>query len=164
ISKDPIGVMPHRHWTWADTAYPLEKWCVVPFKKPRGGNLTKRQNTYNRYVSKIRVRVEHAFAALKGRFQSLRELRIKIGNKPGNMDLAVYWITCCFILHNMVVQFEERRCEELGRGTMDWAMREGEPDEGNDNDMLLALEPGSVGQQFCTHLMERLIVERGIRI
>ncbi|KIN93010.1 hypothetical protein M404DRAFT_114728, partial [Pisolithus tinctorius Marx 270] len=79
--KDPIGVMPHRHCTWADTAYPSEKWCVVPFKKPRGGNLTKHQNTYNRYVSKIRVRVEHAFAALKGWFQSLRELCIKIGNK-----------------------------------------------------------------------------------
>ncbi|KIO00816.1 hypothetical protein M404DRAFT_152038 [Pisolithus tinctorius Marx 270] len=162
IFKDPIGVMPHRHWTWADMAYPSEKWCVVPFKKLQEGNLTKCQNTYNHYVSKIHVRVEHAFAALKGQFQSLRELHIKIGNKPENMDLAMYWITCCFILHNMVVQFEERCCEELGQGTMDWAMREGEPDEGSDNDMPLALEPRSVGQQFHTHLMERLIVERGI--
>ncbi|KIO11471.1 hypothetical protein M404DRAFT_126561, partial [Pisolithus tinctorius Marx 270] len=92
IFKDPIGVM--------------------PFKKPQGGNLTKHQNTYNQYVSKICVRVEHAFVALKGQFQSLRELHIKIGNKPGNMDLAMYWITCYFILHNMVVQFEERHCEE----------------------------------------------------
>ncbi|KAG1767517.1 kinase-like domain-containing protein [Suillus occidentalis] len=26
--------LPADHWIWADSAYPLEKWCIVPFKKP----------------------------------------------------------------------------------------------------------------------------------
>ncbi|KIM59687.1 hypothetical protein SCLCIDRAFT_75451, partial [Scleroderma citrinum Foug A] len=55
--------------------------------------------------SKIRVRVEHAFVALKGRFQSLRELRLKMNNNH-DLHIAVYWVTCCMILHNMVVHFE----------------------------------------------------------
>ena len=56
MAEDPT-VIPRSHWIWADMAYPSEKWCVVPFKKPRGGNLTRQQNTYNRYVSKVHTKV-----------------------------------------------------------------------------------------------------------
>ncbi|KIO15074.1 hypothetical protein M404DRAFT_95645, partial [Pisolithus tinctorius Marx 270] len=54
----------------------------------------------------VRVRVEHAFAALKGRFQSLHELRLKIRNER-DVKVTVYWVMCCIILHNMVIRFEE---------------------------------------------------------
>ncbi|KIK75552.1 hypothetical protein PAXRUDRAFT_172513 [Paxillus rubicundulus Ve08.2h10] len=39
IAQDHATLIPCGHWTWADTAYPTEKWCVcvMPFKKPRGG-------------------------------------------------------------------------------------------------------------------------------
>ncbi|KIK18703.1 hypothetical protein PISMIDRAFT_42319, partial [Pisolithus microcarpus 441] len=53
----------------------------------------------------IRVRVEHAFAALKGRFQSLRELRLKV-TRDEDLHVAIYWIMCCMILHNMIIRFE----------------------------------------------------------
>ena len=53
--QDLAGVVPPHHWIWADSAYPCETWCAVPFKKPRGGSLTRRQNTYNRYLSKVRL-------------------------------------------------------------------------------------------------------------
>ncbi|KAG2050474.1 hypothetical protein BDR06DRAFT_1011289 [Suillus hirtellus] len=46
-------------------------WCIPPFKKPIGGALTPEQKEFNTVLSKIRVWVEHTFAALKGRFQSL---------------------------------------------------------------------------------------------
>ncbi|KIK81384.1 hypothetical protein PAXRUDRAFT_156225, partial [Paxillus rubicundulus Ve08.2h10] len=32
------------NWIWADSAYPSEPLCVVPFKKPHGGWLTHDQN------------------------------------------------------------------------------------------------------------------------
>jgi hypothetical protein len=53
IASQPATLIPHDHWIWADTAYPTETWCVVPFKKPRGGGLSQNQNRYNRYVSKV---------------------------------------------------------------------------------------------------------------
>ncbi|KIK74822.1 hypothetical protein PAXRUDRAFT_174560, partial [Paxillus rubicundulus Ve08.2h10] len=65
------------------------------------------QNNFNQYLSKIRVRVEHAFAALKGHFQSLRELRHPVGNEK-ELQYVIHWVNCCLILHNMIIQFEER--------------------------------------------------------
>lgn len=52
-AREHETVLPHEHWIWADSAYPLQRWCAVPFKKPRGKSLSCRQNTYNCYVSKI---------------------------------------------------------------------------------------------------------------
>ena len=51
--QNPAGIVPPQHWIWADVVYPCETWCAVPFKKPHGGSLTGRQNTYNRYLSKV---------------------------------------------------------------------------------------------------------------
>ena len=54
MSQDPT-LIPPRHWIWADSAYPSETWCAVPFKKPHGGNLSRRQHLYNRYLSIVRT-------------------------------------------------------------------------------------------------------------
>ncbi|KIK72563.1 hypothetical protein PAXRUDRAFT_180436 [Paxillus rubicundulus Ve08.2h10] len=36
-SREHVELLGDWHWVWADSAYPSEPWCVVPFKKPRGG-------------------------------------------------------------------------------------------------------------------------------
>lgn len=69
----------------------------------------------------VRVRVEHTFAALKGRFQSLRELRHPVTAEK-DLHYSSYWILCCFILHNMIIRFEGRH---EGEDTFEWARREG---------------------------------------
>ncbi|KAF9219481.1 hypothetical protein BS17DRAFT_798091 [Gyrodon lividus] len=40
IASQPATLIPHNHWIWDDTVYLTEMWCVVPFKKPRGGGLS----------------------------------------------------------------------------------------------------------------------------
>ncbi|KIK82466.1 hypothetical protein PAXRUDRAFT_77190, partial [Paxillus rubicundulus Ve08.2h10] len=52
------------------------------------------------------VHVEHAFAALKGCFQSLHELRHPVGNEK-ELQYVIHWVNCCLILHNMIIRFEE---------------------------------------------------------
>ena len=47
------ALLPDDHWIWGDGAYPLEKWCIVPFKKPRNGRLTKDQKTFNYHLSTV---------------------------------------------------------------------------------------------------------------
>lgn len=42
-----------------------DKNILIPFKKPKGGELTKFQKEINRYLGKKRVCVEHAFGKLK---------------------------------------------------------------------------------------------------
>ncbi|KIN96799.1 hypothetical protein M404DRAFT_162250, partial [Pisolithus tinctorius Marx 270] len=53
ITSNPMQLIPCDHWMWVDSAYPLEMWCVVPFKKPKGGRLSQDQNVYNKYLSKV---------------------------------------------------------------------------------------------------------------
>jgi len=99
------------------------------------------------------VRVEHAFAALKGQFQSLCELCLRIRNEK-DIKAAVYWVICCIILHNMIIRFEE----EMGgivEPSSEWAMREG---EGMDDDDAVAVAEavGTPGQQFRMKLLDQL--------
>lgn len=44
---------------------PENVFVVQPFKKPRNGMLTELQKWFNRYVSKIRIVVEHAINGIK---------------------------------------------------------------------------------------------------
>lgn len=92
-------------WIWADSAYPVRRWCVPPFKKPRDGELSREQKHFNYFLSVVRVRSEHAIGLLKGRFQSLRELRIQIGSHKLHR-WAILWVRCCVIIHNLIIQFE----------------------------------------------------------
>lgn len=71
------------------------------------------------------MRVEHAFAALKGRFQSLRELRLNIHTER-ELQIAVHWIMCCIILHNMIIRFEAHHRQQNAkfRRSQRWAERE----------------------------------------
>ncbi|KIK77969.1 hypothetical protein PAXRUDRAFT_775273, partial [Paxillus rubicundulus Ve08.2h10] len=49
-AKDHEELLGERHWIWADSAYPLETWCIVPFKKPKNGRLTWDQKTFNYFL------------------------------------------------------------------------------------------------------------------
>lgn len=90
---------------WADSAYPAAPWLVTPFKKPANGQLSSQQRHFNYHLSSVRVRVEHVYGMLKGRFASLRELRIQISDRT-MAEWAVVWIRCCIILHNLVIRIE----------------------------------------------------------
>lgn len=107
-------------WMWADSAYPSETWSVSPFKRSVRGELNPDQRTFNYYLSKvqsvspnkhladlfqIRIRVEHAIGLLKGRFQSLFQLRIQVYTHEKHL-WAIMWIRCCIILHNLILRIE----------------------------------------------------------
>ncbi|KIJ47696.1 hypothetical protein M422DRAFT_248702 [Sphaerobolus stellatus SS14] len=90
-------------WVWADTAYPLQPWCQAPYKRPEKDT---RENThYNYHVSRIRVRSEHCMGFLKGRWSSLRGLRLRL-DKEEDIQLACICITACITLHSFAMQHE----------------------------------------------------------
>jgi hypothetical protein len=61
--------------------------------------------SYNYFVSSVRVRSEHCVGFLKGRFSSLRGLRIRI-NRRRHIRFAALWITTCIILHSFAMDHE----------------------------------------------------------
>jgi len=61
----------------------------------------------------LRIRSEHAIGFLKGRFQSLRDLRVLIQDEKTHKS-AVYWVVACIAIHSFAT-----RCE-LGRWADDY--------------------------------------------
>ena len=53
IAKTPGMFLQPNKWLWADTACGCHFWCIVPFKKPAGGNLTRDQKKFNYHLSKV---------------------------------------------------------------------------------------------------------------
>jgi DDE superfamily endonuclease len=51
--KEHERILAPGEWIWADSAYPAETWCVSPFRKPPGGELSRDQRTFNYHVSKV---------------------------------------------------------------------------------------------------------------
>lgn len=54
----------------------------------------------------IRIRSEHAIGYLKGRFQSLKGLRVAICDEQSH-KFATYWVLACVVLHNIALECEE---------------------------------------------------------
>ena len=76
---------------------------VQPEKKPKGGELTEKEN--NRKIASIRIRVEHAISGIK-RYRIVQD---KLRNwKKGFCDLVME--TCCG-LHNFRLNFRPWRYE-----------------------------------------------------
>lgn len=88
---------------WADSAYTVTSRVIPVHKRPAADDPLNRQ--FDMAVSHIRIRSEHCMGAIKGRFQSLRGLRIRINRKRDHVD-ACEWIRMCLILHNLVIDIE----------------------------------------------------------
>jgi hypothetical protein len=108
-AQDHDELFPQGEWIWADSAYSLESWTTAPYKKP----LSEKANnkTFNYFVSRVRVRSEHAVGYLKGRFGSLRGLRQQILNERAH-HLALAWVKTCMVLHMLCWKIETQLDEE----------------------------------------------------
>lgn len=70
----------------------------------------------------VRVRSEHAIGFLKGRFQSLKGLRINIDDETSH-TFAAYWIRACIIVHAFAMQCEaEERATDEGNSDSDFEL------------------------------------------
>jgi hypothetical protein len=86
----------------------MSRWLVTPYTHPDSEQPENGQ--FNCYHSKARVRCEHAIGWLKGRFQSLRELRLTLKNEK-HIDYAIQWIQTCIVLHNFCLDWEDKMYE-----------------------------------------------------
>jgi len=90
-------------WIFGDSAYPCLPYIVTPYKRPLSEDPLNKQ--FNYYLSKVRIRSEHAMGYLKGRFQSLRQLRQNIDSERDWL-LALTWVRTCIIIHSLAFEVE----------------------------------------------------------
>jgi putative aminopeptidase FrvX len=75
---------------------------LIPYRNPQ--ELEKQASA--------RIIVEHVMGILKGRWCSLKGLRVKIKTKK-DTEKVNGWILSCLILHNMVTQFNDDWSDEM---------------------------------------------------
>ena len=111
----------------------------------------------------VRIRSEHAIGFLKGRFHSLKNLRLAIKDADGH-KLATYWIAACITVHAFAMQCEhnEQSADESDAVMRDPFIAEGlssdDSESGGDNRApsytdMTRLQGGKVHRQ---RLKERL--------
>ena len=76
IAKQPHEYLASGEYLLADSAYPVSEITVAPCKKPAA--LKRENETFNLYHSRTRIAAEHTIGILKGRFKSLKALRLTI--------------------------------------------------------------------------------------
>jgi hypothetical protein len=101
--KHPEILFEGEEFAWTDSAYAVNSRTIPVHKRP--ASLEPANALFDRVVSQLRVRSEHCMGALKGRFQSLRGLRVSIDS---NLDhaRALRWVTVAIILHNVIIDVE----------------------------------------------------------
>jgi hypothetical protein len=80
---------------------------VAPYRAPERS--LKKNAEFNLHVSRLRIRSEHAIGFLKGRFPSLKGLRLQINNACMHR-IATYWISACIAVHMFAFRIEREEC------------------------------------------------------
>ncbi|THU80473.1 hypothetical protein K435DRAFT_695627, partial [Dendrothele bispora CBS 962.96] len=104
LFKEHDKLLGKDEFVWADSAYPLRIWCQSPYKRPEKD--LPENTEFNYHVSAVRIRSEHGVGYFKGRWSSLRGLRLRIDNRK-SLQFASLWIIVCIILHNFALEHED---------------------------------------------------------
>jgi hypothetical protein len=112
---------------------------VSSFKCASGHSLPADKEKFNKILAKPRVITEHTIGMLKGRFQFLKSMPMKITDKKKSVKKILRIIDCCVILHNFLLQLGD---DDIPK---DW-MEESE-DESDDDQSGVG---HTVGEYFLT--------------
>ena len=95
---DLIESLPEGYWCGGDNAYCNTEHLLVPFP---GQNLSQRKDSFNYFLSQLRIRIENAFALLVRCWGILwRPLSVQLKNQPN-------LIMCLCKLHNYCIDEKE---------------------------------------------------------
>ena len=89
----------------------LETWLVAPYKKP-DRDLPENEE-FNNHVSMVCIRSEHTIGFLKGRFHSLKHLRVRITDERSH-KFATYWVAACIGIHAFAIQCKDEELSDSG--------------------------------------------------
>jgi len=73
---------------------------IGPFKEPECAFAEHRN--YDHQLARLQVKSEHAIGILKGRWGSLKELRLTLATDR-QFSFSMTWITACILIHNICV-------------------------------------------------------------
>lgn len=94
----------------ADAGYALLEFVCTPYRQPTAS--LEDNELFNYLFSRARCIIEHLNGILKGRFGSLKGIRIQVKKKE-DFKKVNEWILVCLILHNILILInDDFDCEE----------------------------------------------------
>ena len=93
----------------ADAGYGGTWFLCTPYRQPAAS--IPHNKVFNELFSSGRIVIEHVNGILKGRFSSLRGIRIQVKTAE-DFQRINEWITVCLILHNILLRFNDTWDEE----------------------------------------------------
>jgi hypothetical protein len=87
----------------SDSALTNSPTVVSSFKCTNGHQLQITDEQFNTLLAKPRVISEHCIGMLKGQFQILKSIPMKITNARKSVKRILRVIDCCIILHNLLI-------------------------------------------------------------
>lgn len=116
VCRNTLNVTSSGEYILADSAYKASP-TVVPCYRTDSIQATREEiERFNMEVNKTRVPIEHCNGILKGKFQSLQDLRIRI-NSSASLTEAGFWVRASCVMHDFLlddsVDIEE--CKESCR-------------------------------------------------
>jgi hypothetical protein len=121
ICRNPEKYFSRDQYLLADAGYAGKWFICVPYKSPEGD--LPHNKLFNELFSRARVSIEHVNGILKGRFSSLKGIRIQVKKVEHFKDVCEH-IIVCLILHNLLIDFNDEWEEE----------EEAEDEEDSDSD------------------------------
>lgn len=101
LAHRPASYFSRDEYLLADSGYKLTPAIITPFRK--SATRDRRVRDFNLHLAQARINVEHTIGMLKGRFQSLRGLRISIRTAEDHQR-CVHWVLACVFLHNLLLE------------------------------------------------------------
>ncbi|KAF7323210.1 DDE Tnp4 domain-containing protein [Mycena chlorophos] len=120
-------------WIWGDSAYPISSWLTAPYKSPL--RELPDNEKFNNHVSILRIRSEHAIGYLKGRFHSLKKLRLRISDATTH-KIATLWVSACIIVHAFAQRHERESRADGESDSQDLFISEGLEEEESDDEFM----------------------------
>ena len=102
--------LPGEEYVLADSAYAHTKKVIPVIKNNKGRELNRQEKAFNYRHARARVNIENCIEMLKGRFQSLRGMRMPIGVREDVSKVSMWVHTCC-ILHNFLIAVNDKADE-----------------------------------------------------
>jgi len=99
ICKNPSLFFSAGEFIIADAGYALKPFICTPYKHPLAD--IPHNRLFNELFSSARCVIEHVNGMLKGRFNSLKGVRILVC-KLSDFKRMNEWITVCCVLHNIL--------------------------------------------------------------
>jgi hypothetical protein len=91
-----------------DSAYSSSSVMVQAFKKHAATVfLPEDQEKFNTLLAQVRIASEHCIGILKGRFQCLKRINIKLKNGRKEVKEVVDIVGACMVIHNLLINYED---------------------------------------------------------